>query len=808
MKYLLIAEKPSLMRDIESCYKAHKADVTAKIGGEIDFIALSGHVCTNYLPNDYAEWKDKKWNDIEYPMIPDPWKIKAINDKREKETLEKIKKSLPSYDGIICATDSDTEGYGIYYLLEKYLKISKPTLRFIEHSLTDKEILKSLLSMTDFHKDPQHIHATQSFLLRSRADWLFGMNASRVMTNKQGRLCKIGRVKSPTIKLVYDNSLAIENFTPKTYYVVISEYEGFKGILQAEKEDARYEDKSKIPSFPLAGEVADVKSEKAYRNPPKLFDLAAVQAEAGSRFKMKPDRTLDIIQSLYEKHKVISYPRTQCRFVSSEKAKEFPQLLKNIRVFPDLDALAGALSPDDMKRVMADKNVVNDTEVSKESHDALLPTSKKPDLSAMTEDEKNICHLIFSRFLMQFLGKEEGEKTVVKIKHGLGIFKAEGKVIKKKGWTVLYKKQKDVILPALKTGDKITAKRIYPDERKTKAPSRLTQATLINAMRNIATQITDPELKKSLAESQGIGMPSTRTAIIKDIIDTGYVSDKKDGLYITDEGRAYIESVKELDIISPIFAAEMDTSIKKIQRGETAFNDAQDEVIAKLYDMIKQIDSLKKVNVPGALAEGTPANVNCPVCGNPLTVSKFNYECSCGFKVGRQILSHEVKEKELKELCDNKKAGPFTFISKSKKKFSAYLIIDDDNKVQFEFPSAKCPNCGSDMRFNDYGAFCDCGLKVFKSQRGVKLSDAEVKKILSGEKVYRKNFKSKDGKTYSGSLYLDGTEVKIEFEEGAQGKSTGTKKPAAKKPPQGPKNQAFSLEDFSLDDFYNDLAKG
>ena len=806
MKYLLIAEKPSLMRDIESCYKAHKSDVVSKIGGEIDFIALSGHVCTNYLPNDYIQWKDKKWNEIEYPMIPDPWKIKAINDKHKKETLEKIKKSLPSYDGIICATDSDTEGYGIYYLLEKYLKFSKPTLRFMEHSLTDKEILKSLLSMTDFHKDPQHIHATQSFLLRSHADWLFGMNASRVMSNKQGRLCKIGRVKSPTIKLVYDNSLAIENFKAKTYYVVISEYEGFKGILQAEKEDAKYEDKSKIPSFPLAGEVTDVKSDKAYRNPPKLFDLAAVQAEAGSRFKLKPDRTLDIIQSLYEKHKVISYPRTQCRYVSSEKAKEFPQLLENIRVFPDLDTLAGSLTPGDMARVMGDKNVVNDTEVGKESHDALLPTSKKPDLSKMTEDEKRICHLIFSRFLMQFLGREESEKTVVKIKHGLGIFKAEGKVIKKKGWTVLYKEQKDVILPALKTGDKITAKRIYPDERKTKAPSRLTQATLINAMRNIATQITDPELKKSLAESQGIGTPATRAAIIKDIIDTGYVSDKKDGLYITDEGRAYIESVKELDIISPVFAAEMDTSIKKIQRGETAFKDAQNEVIAKLYDMIKQIDSLKKVNVPGALEEGTPTGVSCPICKKELTVGKYNYECSCGFKAGKNILGHELKEKELKTLCENKKAGPFTFINKSKKKFSAYLVINSEGKVGFEFPSAKCPNCGSDMRFNDYGAFCDCGLKVFKKQRGVKLSDEEINKLLSGEKVYRKNFKNKDGKTYSGSLYIEGPEVKIEFDEGSPAKSTG-EKTSTKKPPQGPKNQAFSLEDFSLEDFYNDLAK-
>lgn len=781
MKYLLIAEKPSLMRDIQSCYKAHQAEVVKKIGGQIDFIALTGHVCTNYLPNDYKEWKDRKWRDIEYPMIPDPWKIKAIDDSHKKATLEKIKTGLPSYDGIICATDSDTEGYGIFYLLESYLKIAKPTLRFMEHSLTDQEILKSLLSMTDIHKDPQHVHATQSFLLRSRADWLFGMNASRVMTNKQGRICKIGRVKSPTIKLVYDNSLAIENFTAKTFYVVISEYEGFKAILQADKEDARYEDKSSIPSFPLQGEVMDVKAEKAFRNPPKLFDLAAVQAEAGSRYKLKPDKTLDIIQSLYEKHKVISYPRTQCRYVSSEKAKEFPQLMQNVRVFPDLDALAADITREDIRRVQADKNVVNDTEVSKESHDALLPTSKKPDLSAMTEDEKRICHLIFSRLLMQFLGKEEGEKTVIRIRHGGGIFKAEGKVVHKKGWTVLHKEQKDVILPALSKGSKITAKGIYPDERKTKAPSRLTQATLVNAMRNIATQISDPVLKKSLAESQGIGTPATRAAIIKDIIQTGYVSDKKDGLYITEEGKAYIESVKELDIISPIFAAEMDTSIKRIQRGEESFEDAQSAAIKKLYDMVKQIDSLQKVALPGAAAEGSDTGVSCPACGKTLVTGKYNYECSCGFKVGTKILGHDLKVKDLKTLCSDRKAGPFAFTNKEKKKFSAYLILDHENKVKFAFPSAKCPNCGKEMRMNSYGAFCDCGLKVFKEQRGHKLTDKELEALLCGERVTCKNFKKKDGGKFSGSLYIQGAEVKLDFSGTGSEKSgeKGSKKAAA-----------------------------
>ncbi|MCQ2538619.1 MAG: toprim domain-containing protein, partial [Lachnospiraceae bacterium] len=141
MKYLFIAEKPSLMRDVQACYRNHKDEVVAKVG-EIDFTALSGHVCTNYMPTDYDEWKDKSWKAIVYPMIPEPWQFKAIADRRKQDTIQDSKRRAADYDGIVVGTDSDQEGYGIYYLLEQYLGLdTKPALRFMEHSLTDAEIL-------------------------------------------------------------------------------------------------------------------------------------------------------------------------------------------------------------------------------------------------------------------------------------------------------------------------------------------------------------------------------------------------------------------------------------------------------------------------------------------------------------------------------------------------------------------------------------------------------------------------------------------------------------------------------------------
>ena len=282
-KFMFIAEKPSLMRDVQACYRKHKDEIVQKVG-QMDFIALAGHVCTNFEPGDYEEWKDKKWYEVDYPMVPKQWGVKPISDSYKLKTIQKIKELIGNYDGIIVGTDSDVEGYGIYYLLETYLGLqNKFALRFIEHSLTDKEILKSLLSMTDYHSDPTHVHFTQSFLLRSRADWLYGFNASRMVSVKMSTLMRVGRVKAPTIKLVYDNSMTIADFRSQVSYQIQADYLDFKSILIDDNKTPRSfktrEDAAKL-KFPLIGEIIDKTVERKSKDPEKLYDLTAIQAEA------------------------------------------------------------------------------------------------------------------------------------------------------------------------------------------------------------------------------------------------------------------------------------------------------------------------------------------------------------------------------------------------------------------------------------------------------------------------------------------------------------------------------------------------
>lgn len=764
-RWFFIAEKPSLMREVQKCYRNHQKDIINKVGS-IDFIALAGHVCGSFFPDDYKnhpEWSGK-WDEIDYPIIPQQWGIKALDDKRKKETLKKIKSSVSEYDGIIVGTDSDTEGYGIYYLLEHYLKIEKKkALRFIEHSLTDKEIYEQLLCMRDYHTDPVHKHFTESFLIRMRTDWLFGMNVTRLMTNKCGVLMNTGRVKAATTKLIYDNSMAIDQFVSRTYYYLTADYGNFKAS-QIDKHGKYVEyataEEVKKQSVPLNGKVLkkDVKDE--YTNAPQLYDLSAIQVEAGRLYKMSPKEVLATIQSLYETHKVISYPRTQCRYVSSEKAKEFPDMLKKLLVFPELKPYVEKISVNDIKRVQADKRIVNDKEVEKESHDALLPTDKTPDLSKLSEIERQICLLIYTRLLAQFLPKLRQQKTKLFLQHGDKLFYTTGKMVIDDGWRKLYGSLKNIELPLLTEGQPVTAKEIVPDAKKTTPPKRYTDASIVDAMTNIANQIKDDALRKSLSESKGIGTSATRAQIIDEIIKAGYVDVKKKQLYITEKGKHLIESFPGIDLFKPEFSAVMDYDMKLIQRGEKDYDTVYADTLNKLRKTCEQIEQTK--------VSGPVSKYKCPRCHSYMKEVSWGYVCdACDIKVPFSIGGHKFTESEMNILFEGEKTKPITLKKKDGNPFSASLILTAEQGVQFDFSSGVlCPYCKNDMRHNKGGYFCDCGFKVFQTICGKSLTDGQMKRLIAkGSLPEMDGFESKAGKKFSAGLEIKEKKVNFVFPE-------------------------------------------
>lgn len=792
MKYLFIAEKKSVMDSVLETYKKHKSDIISKVG-EIDFVAVSGHVCRYLEPDEYPQWKGLKWCEVELPMIPQQFIVTNIEDKQKKNIFLKIKNIIENtnYDGIIVATDADVEGNGIYYLLCEKLNLNHyKTLRFYEQSMTDKEILNSLYHMTDFYQYPRDVRMTEAYLVRSHADWLIGMNATRALSVKTGEKLRIGRVKAPTLKLVYDNSKAIDEFVPHSDYLAKAIYfEGFSGthydadgpVLYSTMQEAE----SFIQNLNHAGSapVTNVQKETVKTKPPKLYKLSAIQKEAGSLYNYDLQHTLDIIQLLYEKQ-LVSYPRTNGEYISSQKAMTLPELLASASHVPSLSPIISGLTQADIKKVMNNPHVVNDKEVQKKSHDALLPTEKKPDLSKLSHDEIIIYEMICRRLVAQFFPDLIEEKTVLLTDISGYSFRSTGTAIVDKGWTVLYNRQsKGEIIPNfLSEDDVLSIEEMEAYEKKSMPPKRLTAAMLGDAMENIARYINDKTLKQTMRKAEGIGQPSTRGKIIDDLIKSGYMDQrgKTNQLFITDKGRLYIESLIQFTIIDPVQTARWETVFQDVREGNITYPDAEKQFRNYVLDFIREVDVLKIQNHINNLH--TYTKHGCPFCGKRILSFDWGYACEdsrnngCSFTVSS--FKGKFKESDLDTLLT---AGVTRIIngvtkSKSGRSIDAKIKLNPPGSqyaTSFEFASQAgsssgsgstamtCPYCGKPVRTFDWGYACEdsrsgCSFKV-SSFKG-KLTEKELQNLIQTGKtavIHGIINSSKTGKPVDAKLVLN-----------------------------------------------------
>lgn len=638
-KLLFIAEKPSLMRECMSVYAKNKS----KIPYFIDFTALSGHVCCFENPKTYSEW-DKKWSDIKLPMVPKDWKIGIIPDK--KKMFSDIQKMLKAtaYDGFVCATDADREGNLIYYLFSQKMGIAgKKTYRFWVHDLTDKGIMDAFNSMTDMKKDKKQINLTEASILRSKFDWLVGMNFTISATTHSGQLMKIGRVKTPTLKLVYDNCMAIDGFKSTTSYEIESQYmEGFSGFSD-ERYATEAEAKKTITSLKKTAKVESVEVKKVSTSAPQLYKLSDLQIDASKAYGYSPEKTLKLVQVLYEKHKLVSYPRTDCRHISTALAKDFPALLTAVAT---IDSTALKIKKSDMDSAAKNKKYVNDAEVNKSSHTALMPTGLVPKLSVLDKEEINILTMIYKRFLAIFLPPLVEEKTTVITKNdGNGmIFKSNGKIVLDPGYTAIYStKLENNPLPTLKKGQTVNVKDFKVNEKTTNPPARLTQGTLIKEMENISKKITDKELKDVMSEAAGIGTPATRGAIIESLLKDEYMEARKtkktSALYITEKGKQYIENLLSFSIVSPELTAEWEKKLREVESGDIAAPEFEKDMLKFINSMSSELSSVKMKHTGGGYSSSSTAPTpgakiaKCPRCKGDIIETPKAYSCSnpgCG----------------------------------------------------------------------------------------------------------------------------------------------------------------------------------
>lgn len=425
-------------------------------------------------------------------------------------------------------------------------------------------------------------------------------------------------------------------------------------------------------------------------------------------------------------------------------------MLKALYAFPEIDAVKANI---DVRRA-DNKRVVNDAEVQKEAHDALLPTGVVKDPASLGVRERNIYWLVCKRLAEQFLPDAVDLKTTMTVSHpdaGGYTFKADGSVVVDNGFRVLSKERSQAELPDIKQGAVLKAKSIGPVECATRPARRFTQA-------------------------------STRAKIISEIIHYGYVEEKKDGLYITDSGREYVEALEGIGITDPIFAANLDMQIKRVQRGEESYDNAYNAVIESL-----------KVSVKKAFtgAECGATDIPCPSCGSFLKAGQWDYTCGCGFKSRRKFCGHTITPAEMKVLLAGGVIGPFHLKSMKGKKFDAKLVLKD-GKISFPDESEKvdvrCPKCGGSLTAGQYSYTCGCGFKTSRLVCGHTVMPGELEKLLSGDEIGSFDMKGKSGKAFSSRLKMkDDYSLEFVFEKrasgkGGRGEETSLKCPACGRP--------------------------
>lgn len=456
---------------------------------------------------------------------------------------------------------------------------------------------------------------------------------------------------------------------------------------------------------------------------------------------------------------------------------------------PSLSAAVKTVTPEAIAAAQGNKRFVNDVEVQKSSHDALIPTGDTAALGNLTMDEMHICEMIFKRFLAIFFPPLEEEKTKAVLTDNNIKFSCTGSKVVNPGFTVLTSKPKETPLPDFKKGQKLKEKETSLHEIVSKPPARFTQATLIKAMENVQKYMAadETELKKALKKAGGIGQPSSRAAIISELVSTGYIDDVKSGkgkgLHITDSGKRYIENLGSSSIVSPELSAQWEVYMNDIREGTKTYDEVYEKVIDYVYQALKELEGMEIQKV----AAGNRKEVGkCPKCGKPVVALPKGYGCSgypdCDFSVFKRVAGTDLTDKDMADMLNGKATKVMSFKKKDGSTFSAALILNKEHKITWAPFESKtdltCPKCGKPLVKTPMSYKCDddeCGFIFWTKICGKTLTDTQVKKLLSGQSTGTiKGFKKKDGTSFNASLIMkDG---KLEWEHSIA-KDTGLKCP-------------------------------
>lgn len=706
-KTLVLAEKPSVGRDIARVLNCKKQGNGYLEGDKYIVTWALGHLVTLADPEEYDD-SYKAWKLEDLPMLPQHLKLVVIKQTGKQFSAVKEAMNRKDVGEIVIATDAGREGELVARWIIEKAHVRKPLKRLWISSVTDKAIRDGFNRLKD-GREYENLYA--SAVARSEADWIVGINATRALTCKFNAQLSCGRVQTPTLAMIAKREEEIRSFKPREYYGINAVANGLKLTWQDSKSrDTKCFDKGKIDKILVEVKNKDasvVEVEKAYKKTfsPQLYDLTELQRDANRIFGYSAKETLSLMQRLYENYKVLTYPRTDSRYLSSDIVDTLKDRIKACGVGP-YSKMALKLSKSPIKE---NKSFVDNSKVS--DHHAIIPTEQHVSLSSLGDKERRIYDLVVKRFFAVLYPPFEYEQTTIKAKIGEEFFIARGKIVKVQGWKEVYENvfededsKDDVneqILPDLNKGDILKVSAISQTKGETKPPSPFNEGTLLSAMENPAKYMnsTDKELIKTLGEAGGIGTVATRADIIEKLFNSFLIEKKGKDIFITSKGKQLLELVPE-DLKSPELTAQWEQKLGNIAKGSLNKNSFINEMRSYAKEVVDEIkgssEKFKHDNLTGN---------KCPECG------KFMLEVNG--KKGKMLV------------CQDRECGYRKGVAK--------------------VTNARCPECHKKLELRGEGEgqlfVCSCGyrekLSAFNERRkkeNTNVSKKDVAKFLKDQK--------------------------------------------------------------------------
>jgi DNA topoisomerase-3 len=836
-KTLIIAEKPSVATDISKALGGFKKQDDYLESDRYVLSSAVGHLLQIIVPEQF-EVKKGKWTFAHLPVIPPHFDLQPIerNEARLKVLLKLIKRK--DVDALINACDAGREGELIFRHIVQHAKSNKPIQRLWLQSMTPAAIREGFEAL---RSDAAMLPLADAAVCRSESDWLVGINGTRAMTafnSKSGgfHLTTVGRVQTPTLAILVEREERIKKFVSRDYWEIhgtfgakAGEYPGrwFDEEFTREKKDGEKKDADVDLKAERVWEVARAEAirEKCLGKPgvvteeskpttqmsPALFDLTSLQREANGKFGFSAKNTLGLAQALYERHKVLTYPRTDSRALPEDYIPTVKKTLGVLEKITGYSTFADQILKQDW--VKPNKRIFNNAKVS--DHFAIIPTAQAP--KHLSEPEQKLYDLVTKRFLSVFYPPAEFLVTTRITRVENEPFKSEGKVMVNPGWLAIYGRDAESddtpTLAPVQPNETVATNNVEVIANQTKPPARFSEATLLSAMESAGKLIEDEELREAMSE-KGLGTPATRAAIIEGLIYEKYVLRNGRELQPTAKAFSLITLLRGLgipELSSPELTGDWEFKLRQMSRGQLKRADFMREIAAMTRDIVAKAKSHESDTVPGDYGTLT---VPCPKCGGELRENYKKFQCQkCDFSLWKIVAGRQFEIPEIEELITKRVVGPLQgFRSKMGRPFAAVIKMTPEFEPKFDFgqdqlnpdgttvevdftgqePLGKCPKCGNRVFENAMSYICEkavgaaktCDFRTGKIILQREIDRAQMVKLLTtGRTDLLPKFISKKGRPFSAFLVVgEGGKIGFEFA------------PRAPKPPKGLKVKAPATE--------------